>query len=111
MKICNIDQESRAFTLIELLVVVAIIALLVSILVPAIAEAQHQAKVLSCTTRVHGFALGLNMWAVDSTSGGYPPHPIYMHRIYSYGLPDDPFAAEGFPDRDSFNMKKVHPLG
>ena len=33
MKICNVDQKSRAFTLIELLVVVAIIALLVSILV------------------------------------------------------------------------------
>ena len=104
MKICNGDQKSGAFTLIELLVVVAIIALLVSILVPAIAEAQHQAKVLSCMTRLHGFALGLNMWAIDDPEGNYPPNPIYLHRIYSYGLNPDPFAAAGFPDRDSFNI-------
>ena len=96
----NCTWESRAFTLIELLVVVAIIALLVAILVPALQDAKHQAKVLSCVSRLHGYAMGLTYWAVDDPEGNYPPNPLYLHRIYS-GHPI--FAAQGFPDMESFN--------
>ena len=102
MKISDVDIKSRAFTLIELLVVVAIIALLVSILVPALNEARHQAMVLSCVSRLRSYALGLNFWAVDDPKGEYPPNPSYLHRVYSAGEPI--FPLSGFPDKVSFNI-------
>ncbi len=46
--------KCRAFTLIELLVVVAIIALLVAILVPAVQMAKEQANRAVCATRLKG---------------------------------------------------------
>ena len=52
--------KKKGFTLIELLVVISIIALLVSILMPALNKARQQAKGMVCKTKMNipGVELG-----------------------------------------------------
>ena len=52
----------RAFTLIELLVVVAIIAILVSILMPSLRKARELAKATSCAIQVRSQMLAMTMY-------------------------------------------------
>jgi prepilin-type N-terminal cleavage/methylation domain-containing protein/prepilin-type processing-associated H-X9-DG protein len=53
----------HAFTLIELLVVVAIIALLISILIPSLSRARTLAKSTVCNTRLRTLGQGLVLYA------------------------------------------------
>ncbi len=55
----------RAFTLIELLVVVAIIALLISILLPTLSSARQQAKAAKCLAQLHVLGQGIAIYAND----------------------------------------------
>mgnify|MGYP005842015245 CR=1 FL=1 len=61
---CDARPRTRAaFTLIELLVVVAIIALLVSILLPSLSSARQNAQRVICMTRLNQFGHAIHMYA------------------------------------------------
>jgi len=65
-------QRSLGFTLVELLVVIAIIAILASLLLPALARAKEKAKVAKVHAELYGVGLALEMYAGDH-EGLLPP--------------------------------------
>lgn len=65
-------SSRRGFTLIEVLVVVAIIALLVSILLPSLANAREQAKVVVCAA--HNEQIGKALLYCYNDSKFFPAH-------------------------------------
>ena len=60
-----------AFTLVELLTVIAIIAVLASLLLTAVASAKKKSQAMTCTSNLHQFTLALDLFLSDS--GGNRP--------------------------------------
>ena len=59
-------MDRKSFTLIELLVVIAIIAILASMLLPALSRARSMAKRADCTNNLHSLAMASSMYNGDN---------------------------------------------
>jgi len=73
----HVMRKRAGFTLVELLVVIGIIAVLVSLLLPALNKARQQAADLTCLSTLRQFQLGSQMYA-ELNHGYYVPILVDM---------------------------------
>ncbi len=71
-------KRQKGFTLVELLVVIGIIAVLISILLPAMNKAREAANRTTCASNIRQLVLGISLYAVDQKDK--TPALIASHR-------------------------------
>lgn len=94
------SKREAAFTLVELTIVVAIIAVLVGIMVPAVSRVHQRAKAMSSQSMLSAIETGLEMFKADGNVGGdYPPSCSDADSNIAGSLPDravaNPYARTG----------------
>lgn len=108
-------RNGRGFTLVELLVVIGIIAVLISLLLPALTKVRQQANLIRCQSNLHGIGQMIQIYVTENH--GITPvcwDPTYYttfadvltvmstHRYAAAPFPGQPANANNFePDADS----------
>ncbi len=67
------SKKTSAFTIVELLTVMAVIAILIGLLVPALGLVKDFAKEIEQKAQLHGIEVAIDMFTPNSGYGTYPP--------------------------------------
>jgi len=103
-------RRAMGFTLVELLVVIGIIALLISILLPALTAAKERANRVKCASNLRQIGQGIMLYANDN-KGSYPRSRAIGNQAmnaqsFAFGTAGgadktDPFLFNNFPPNNN----------
>ncbi|MBN1763764.1 MAG: prepilin-type N-terminal cleavage/methylation domain-containing protein [Sedimentisphaerales bacterium] len=92
-------MKKNGFTLIELLVVMAILALLLSLLLPALNTARLQARVVTVNSELYQIGLALEAYGLDNKDKYPPTRRSCMDPAHYHQLPDELVKGDYLPER------------
>ncbi|HYO11001.1 MAG TPA: type II secretion system protein [Tepidisphaeraceae bacterium] len=97
---CN---SGRGFTLVELLVVIGIIAVLISILLPALSRARESANTIKCSANLRSIGQGLHLYLTENKQT-FPASYLYRGHAINNGIqtPGDGQADKGYVHWSSY---------